>query len=209
MVIGVPTQEFDVKFLPSSAHGTRLVRAMALACLPVWLLSGATHAAPPPAPEPAAEEPAPAVVAPAGIGESRAKIDAAMTELGQLTAQADGESDVVRAACLIDKQERGGEVMELVTTEVLVIQDAGSTEQQRIFAAEKLSALSERMGGLVDQARACAGDASPEDKDNKTRTEVDERPTVPFADPTASGARAPVPPPVDDVRPPTVESPTN
>jgi hypothetical protein len=116
---------------------------------------------------------------------------------------------VVRAACLIDKQDRGGEVMELVTTEVLVVQDAGSTDQQRVFAAEKLSALSERMGGLVDQARACAGDASPEDKDNKTRTEVDERPTVPFADPTASGARAPVPPPVDDVRPPTVESPTN
>lgn len=208
MVIGVPTQEFDVNFLPSSAHGTRLVRAMALACLPVWLLSGATHAAPPPAPEAEAEA-APAAVAPVGISESRAKIDAAMTELGQLTAQADGESDVVRAACLIDKQERGGEVMELVTTEVLVIQDAGSTDQQRTFAAEKLGALSERMGGLVDQARACAGDASPEDKDNKTRTEVDERPTVPFADPTASGARAPVPPPVDDVRPPTVESPTN
>lgn len=208
MAIGVPTQEFDVNFLPSSAHGTRLVRAMALACLPVWLLSGATHAAPPPAPEAEAEA-APAAVAPVGISESRAKIDAAMTELGQLTAQADGESDVVRAACLIDKQERGGEVMELVTTEVLVIQDAGSTDQQRTFAAEKLGALSERMGGLVDQARACAGDASPEDKDNKTRTEVDERPTVPFADPTASGARAPVPPPVDDVRPPTVESPTN
>ena len=174
----------------------------------MWLLSGATHAAPPPAPEAEAEA-APAAVAPVGISESRAKIDAAMTELGQLTAQADGESDVVRAACLIDKQERGGEVMELVTTEVLVIQDAGSTDQQRTFAAEKLGALSERMGGLVDQARACAGDASPEDKDNKTRTEVDERPTVPFADPTASGARAPVPPPVDDVRPPTVESPTN
>lgn len=208
MAIGVPTQEFDVNFLPSSAHGTRLVRAMALACLPVWLLSGATHAAPPPAPEAEAEA-APAAVAPVGISESRAKIDAAMTELGQLTAQADGESDVVRAACLIDKQERGGEVMELVTTEVLVIQDGGSTDQQRTFAAEKLGALSERMGGLVDQARACAGDASPEDKDNKTRTEVDERPTVPFADPTASGARAPVPPPVDDVRPPTVESPTN
>jgi hypothetical protein len=209
MAIGVPLQEFDVKFLPSSAHGTRLVRAMALACLPVWLLSAATHAAPPPAPEPEAAPVSATAVTPVGIGISRANIDAAMTELGQLTSQADGESDVVRAACLIDKQERGGEVMELVTNEVLVIQDAGSNDQQRTFAAEKLGALSDRMNGLVDQARACAGDASPEDKDNKTRTEVDERPTVPFADPTASGGRAPVPPPVDDGRPPTVESPTN
>lgn len=181
---------------------------MALLCLPVWLLSAGTHAAPPPpAPEP---EAAPAAaVAPLGVGESRAKIEEAMSELGRLTAEADGDQDVVRAACLVDKQERGSEVMELVTGELLVIQDGGSTEQQRTFAAEKLTALSDRMGGLVEQARACAGDASPEDKDNKTRTEVDERPTIPYADPTVGGGRPPVPPPVDDARPPTVESPTN
>ncbi len=185
---------------------------MALMCLPMWLLSVATHAAPPPAPEPSATEPAalaPATLTPAGLAVTRARIEEAMTDLGSLTAQADSDEDVVRAACLIDKQDRGGEVMELVTNELLVVQDAGSTEQQRGFASEKLSALSDRMGGLVEQARACAGDASPENKDDKTRTEVDERPTVPFADPTASGGRPPVPPPVDDGRPPTVESPTN
>jgi len=182
---------------------------MALACLPVWLLSAATHAAPPPpAPDEAAEA-APASAPPPSVGESRAKIEQAMVELGRLTVEADGDEDVVRSACLIDKQERGGEVMELVTGEVLVIQDGGSTDQQRTFAAEKLTALSDRMGGLVEQARACAGDTSPEDKDNKTRTEVDERPTVPYADPTVGGGRPPVPPPVDDARPPTVESPTN
>lgn len=177
-------------------------------CLPVWLLSGATHAAPPPAPEPEPEAAAAAPAAVVGVGESRAKIESSMTELGHLTAEADGDKDVVRAACLVDKQERGGEVMELVTSEVLVVQDAGSTEQQRQFAAEKLSALADRMDGLVEQARACAGDARPEDKDDKTRTEVDERPTVPYADPTVGGGRPPVPPPVDDARPPTVESPS-
>lgn len=176
---------------------------MAMLCLPVWLLSVASHAAPPP-PAPAA---APAVAAPA-VGQSRAKIEAAMSELGQLTAEAEGDQDVARAACLVDKRDRGGEVMELVTGELLVVQDAGATEQQRSFAAEKLSALADRMDGLVDQARACSGDTAPEDKDDKTRTEVDERPTVPYADPTVGGARPPVPPPVDDARPPTVESPT-
>lgn len=185
---------------------------MAVVCLPLWLLSGAAPrdvwaAPPPPAPEPEAAAAAPAPVA--GVGESRAKIEEAMTELGRLTAEADGDKDVVRVACLVDKQERGSEVMELVTTEVLVVQDGGSTDQQRLFAAEKLSALADRMDGLVEQARACDGDNRPEDKDDKTRTEVDERPTVPYADPTLGGGAPPVPPPVDDGRPPTVESPTN
>lgn len=171
-------------------------------CLPVWLLSVASHAAPPPP----APEAAPTVSP--GAGQSRAKIESAMSELGQLTSEAEGDQDVSRAACLLDKRDRGGEVMELVTAEALVIQDGGSTEQQRLFASEKLSALADRMDGLVEQARACSGDTSPEDKDDKTRTEVDERPTVPYADPTVGGARPPVPPPVDDARPPTVESPT-
>lgn len=175
---------------------------MAMLCLPVWLLSVASHAAPPPpAPEPAA-------AATPGAGASRSRIESSMTELGRLTAEAEGDQDVSRATCLLDKRDRGGEVMELVTAESLVIQDAGSTDQQRVFASEKLSALADRMDGLVEQARACAGDTAPEDKDDKTRTEVDERPTVPFADPTVGGARPPVPPPVDDARPPTVESPT-
>lgn len=175
---------------------------MAMLCLPVWLLSVASHAAPPPP----APEAAPAVAP--GAGASRSRIESSMTQLGKLTSEAEGDQDVSRAACLLDKRDRGSEVMELVTSEALVIQDGGSTEQQRQFAAEKLSALADRMDGLVEQARACAGDTSPEDKDDKTRTEVDERPTVPYADPTVSGARPPVPPPVDDARPPTVESPT-
>lgn len=186
---------------------------MALMCLPAWLLSTGSYAAPTaepaaggPAPEPAAS---PATIDTMSVGESRAKIEAAISELGRLTASADTEKDVVRAACLVDKQERGSEMMELVTAEVLVVQDGGTTEQQRAFAAEKLTALSDRVGRLVEEARACSGNAGPEDKDDKTRTQVDERPTVPYADPTVGGGRPPVPPPVDDARPPTVESPTH
>ncbi len=180
---------------------------MALMCLPVWLLSVGSHAAPAPveaAPAADAATPAPSVT----LGQSRSRIEEGMSELGRLTASADTDKDVVRAACLVDKQERGSEVMELVTAELLVVQDAGATEQQRSFATEKLGALSDRVSRLVEEARACSGNTGPEDKDDKTRTQVDERPTIPYADPTVGGARPPVPPPVDDGRPPTVESPT-
>jgi hypothetical protein len=189
--------------LSTWSHGTRWVRAMALVCVPAWLLSVATHAAPAPEAPPATPEAVPSA------GKSRASIEEAMAELGRLTSAADTDKDVVRAACLVDKQERGREVMELVTGELLVVNDGGSTDQQRQFATEKLGALSDRMTRLVEEARSCTGDTGPERKDDKTRTQVDERPTVPYADPTAGGIRPPVPPPVDDGKPPTVESPTN
>jgi hypothetical protein len=176
---------------------------MALVCVPAWLLSMASHAAPAPEPAP----PAPERVLPPG--QARAQIEASMSELGRLTSEADTDKDVVKAACLVDKQDRGREVMELVTNEVLVVNDGGTTDQQRQFATEKLGALSDRMGRLVEEARGCSGNAGPEKKDDKTRTQVDERPTVPYADPTVGGARPPVAPPVDDGRPPTVESPTH
>ncbi len=176
---------------------------MAVVCVSAWLLSVASHAAPAPAAPPAA----PQSVPPAG--QSRANIEAAMAELGRLTAQADTDQDVVRAACLVDKQDRGREVMELVTGELLVVNDGGSTDQQRQFATEKLGALSDRMGRLVEEARTCSGDKGPEKKDDKTRTQVDERPTVPYADSTVGGIKPPVPPPVDDGKPPTVDSPSH
>lgn len=201
MVEGDRPQDTAVTILRTTAHGTRLVRTMALAWLPFGLLSVASHAGPPPAPEPAA--------VPANVAETRAAIEQSMAELGQLASTADSDRDVVRAACVVDKQERGREVMELATSEILIAQDPSSTEQQRNFAGEKLQALGDRMQKLVEEAGACSGDKSPEDKDDKTRTEVDERPTVPYADPTVSGARPLVPPSVDDARPPSVESPTN
>ncbi len=193
-------QDTAVTILRNTAHGMRLARAIALVWLPFGLLSVASHAGPPPA--------APAVAV-ANVAELRGTIEQAMAELGRMASTAEGDADVARAACVVDKQERGREVMELATGEVLVAQDPSSTEQQRNFAAEKLQALGDRMRRLIEEASACGGDKSPEDKDDKTRTEVDERPTVPYADPTVSGAGPSVPPSVDDSRPPSVESPTN
>jgi hypothetical protein len=183
---------------------------MALVCLPpgvlAWLLAAATHAGPAaaaPAPEPTASA--------ADAGKARRALEDAMTELGSLTSEAASATgaDAQMAGCLLDKRDRGREVMELATSEVLVLQDASSTDQQRRFATEKLDALAGRMEELVESARACSGDAGPEDDDDKTRTDADEPTTVPYADPTIVGTgTGPVPPPVDDGRPPSVESPT-
>ncbi len=184
-----------------------MVRAMALVCLPAWLLAAATHAGPaaaPPAPEPSSA---------AEVGKARRALEDAMAELGSLTSEGEAGAggDAQLAGCLVDKRDRGREVMELATGELLVIQDGSSTEQQRRFATEKLDALAGRMEQLVEAARACSGNTGPEDDDDKTRTEADEPTTVPFADPTIVGTGkppGPVPPPVDQAGPPTVESPT-
>jgi hypothetical protein len=175
---------------------------MALVCLPAWLLAAATHAGPAAAPAPTA----PAV----DVGKSRRALEESMSELGALTAGAESATgaDAQMAGCLLDKRDRGREVMELATSELLVVQDGSSTDQQRRFAAEKLDALAVRMSQLVEAARACSGDLGPEDDDDKTRTDADEPTTVPYADPTLIGTgEGPVPPPVDDARPPSVESP--
>jgi hypothetical protein len=177
---------------------------MALVCLPAWLLAAATHAGP-------AAPPAPPTATAGDVGKARRALEDAMTELGSLTAGAEANTgaDAQMAGCLMDKRDRGREVMELATSELLVVQDGSSTDQQRRFATEKLDALAGRMEQLVEGARACSGDGGPEDDDDKTRTEADEPTTVPYADPTVIGTgTGPVPPPVDDGRPPSVESPT-
>ena len=181
---------------------------MAVVCLPAWLLAAASHAGPPAPPPPPAPEP---TVSAADVAKARRDLETAMAELGALTAEAETRtgSDAQLAGCLLDKRDRGREVMEIATSELLVVQDPASTDQQRQFAGEKLDALSVRMDQLVEAARACGGDASPEDDDDKTRNQADEPTTVPYADPTVGGGIPPVPPPVDDARPPSVESPTD
>lgn len=138
----------------------------------------------------------------------RQRIEAGMEELGELASDARSDTDVVRAACVLDKQERAQGVMEVATGELLVLRDSTSTRDQKAFAVEKLAAAADRLDGLVEAARTCRGDTSPEEEDDVTATDVDEPTTVPVADPTVGGARPPVPPPVDDTRPPTVGSPS-
>ena len=103
-----------------------------------------------------------------------------MAVLGDLASDAKRDSDLVRAACVLDKQERAQGVMELATGELLVIRDANAGADARGFATEKLVAASQRLEGLVEQARECVGDKTPEQSDDVTRNEVDESPTIPI-----------------------------
>jgi hypothetical protein len=140
---------------------------------------------------------------------SKQRLEQAMASIGRIAADAKARGDAVRAACVLDKQERGQAVMEVATGELLVIGDSSSTPRQRGFAAEKLHAAADRLDGLAEQASLCGGDQTPEDADDVTRNEVDEAQTVPVADPTRDGAGgSPVPPPVDDHQPVSVASPS-
>ncbi len=204
--------------------------------LGAWLLlGGAAGATAGPAPEdpaaetsPAAADEAPEVTdttvgteqpAPAppasnlSVPSIRRDMETNMSSLGDLASDAKRDSDLVRAACVLDKQERAQGVMELATGALLVIRDEGSSAESRGFAVEKLAAASDRLDGLVEQARECAGDKTPERSDDETRNELDEEPTIPIPDPTmgggAGGGKPPgLPPPVDDGMPPSVGSPS-
>lgn len=156
---------------------------------------------------------APLATASISVPAVRREMENDMAALGELAADARRDSDLVRAACVLDKQERAQGVMELATGEMLIIRDEGASTDARSFAVEKLQAASERLDGLVEQAKECIGDKTPEASDDVTSTEVDAEPTIPIADPTLGGNAdgtkpGRVPPPVDDGTPPTVGSPS-
>ncbi len=126
-----------------------------------------------------------------------------MGQIGSIAAEAKSDQDLVRLACIADKQQRAADVMQLGTTEILIARDATSSTQARTFAAQKLAAAGERLATLVDEAKACAGEEGPEELDDATRTDADEPRTVPFNDPSAGlGVLSPVPPAGADVWPP-------
>ncbi len=163
-------------------------------------------------PAPAAEPASPATAA-VSVPTVQRDMETDMAAIGELASDAKRDSDLVRAACVLDKQERAQGVMELATGELMIIRDTSAGADARGFAVEKLQAASERLGDLVSQARECVGDKTPEISDDETRNQVDEEPTIPVADPTVGGGAGggkppPVPPPVDDGQPPTVGSPS-
>jgi len=141
----------------------------------------------------------------AGIPDAitlRTNMEEGMSEIGELAVEARAEADLVRATCVLDKQERANDVMDLGTSELLVIRDSTTTEQSRQFALEKLDAASGRIDKLVDEAKACAGQKGPEDKIDITRNDSSEPRTIPIWDPTAGLGNSPVPPPIDGGWPP-------
>jgi hypothetical protein len=136
-----------------------------------------------------------------------------LTSIGDLATDAKRDADLVRAACVLDKQERAESVMELATGELLVIRDASAAADARSFAVEKLQAAASRLDDLVQMAKDCVGDQSPDMSDDETKNQVQQGNFIPVADPTvggsAGGGKPPVlPPPVDDGMPPTVGSPS-
>lgn len=170
---------------------------------------GAPAAAEGAAPAEGAALPATATVS---VPKVQREMEADMSLLGELASDAKRDADLVRAACVLDKQERAQGVMELATSELLVIRDDAAAPEARSFAVEKLQASSDRLDDLVQQARDCVGDQSPEMSDDETRNQVQQEPTIPIADPTVGGGvgggKPTPPPPVDDGVPPTVGSPS-
>ena len=188
----------------------------------VWLVAGPSRVQPAEAPETSAE--AAAVEDSQGVPDGdesgvdahpntaevpvlRRRLEDDMTELGTLASDAREDADLVRASCVMDKYDRAQNVMELATSELLVISDSGASDQMRQFATEKLEAAANRLTALVEQAHACGRDVEPEAVDDATRNEVDESDHIPLIDPTRTGSQPPVPPSVADTIPPTVASP--
>ena len=137
-----------------------------------------------------------------GASSLRARMEATMADIGQLAVEARSDEDLVRAACVLDKQDRANDVMDLGTSELLIIRDPGTSEQARSFALEKLDAASLRMERLLEEAKACAGRQGPEDEIDITRNQADEPRTIPVWAPSSGLGHHPTPPPMDGAWPP-------
>lgn len=128
----------------------------------------------------------------AATGPLRTRMEDGMASIGGLAVDARKDEDLVRAACVLDKQERANDVMELGTSELLVIRDPNTSAQARQFAVEKLQAAADRVDGLVSEARECAGKEGPEEQVDATRNESEEPRTIPIWDPSAGLGDSPV-----------------
>jgi len=149
----------------------------------------------------------PEAISPEAIAQTRSRVETSMGELAGLAEQVrdDDSTGGAEKGCVIDKHERGRDVLEVATDDLLVLQDANATAGQQRFALEKLGAAADQLQALVAQAHGCRGDDGP--APDATDNEKDETPTIPISDPTLGGATSPVPPAVDAGRPPTVASP--
>ena len=128
---------------------------------------------------------APAAVAPAttsdadagakapvmSAAQARGALERGLTELGELAARARQSGDMVRIACVQDKQDRANAVVEVATGDLVVAADAAADAQTRAFAGEKLSEAAQQLQGLVGKARACTGKeaAGPRDGSNDAK----------------------------------------
>ena len=144
----------------------------------------------------------------ARANELRSQMMEHLGELKALEEQAKKDGDMARVGCVRDKQELAEKLMEdVVAPDGLVVLDTTAGAKERQFAVNKLDEASVKLGRIVDQARACAGEKGPEEEDGKTRNAVDLDRFIPFLDPTLTPVQPTVPPAVDPTRPPVVQSP--
>lgn len=133
-------------------------------------------------------------------GQARGALERGLTELGELAQRARQSGDMVRIACVQDKQERANAVVEVATGDLVVAADAAADAQTRAFAGEKLGEAVQQLQGLVSKARACTGKEEAGRPDDSNDSQVPQ--VVLPQDPTG-----PVPPvtrglPPIDPRPP-------
>jgi hypothetical protein len=62
-----------------------------------------------------------------GASSLRAKMESGMAEIGELAVEARADEDLVRATCVLDKQDRANDVMDLGTSELLIIRDPAAS----------------------------------------------------------------------------------
>ncbi|HFE45066.1 MAG TPA: hypothetical protein ENJ18_06165 [Nannocystis exedens] len=139
-----------------------------------------------------------------GVGKLRSEMEGDLAEIGKIAKKVRRDGDMVKIACVTDKQDRAEGVMDVATPEIALLQ--GETGQadpvSQSFAGEKLEAAALRLGKLLAEARACTGTPAKEGHGDGENI-VDEGDRLPPRDPTASPGYGPgSEPPSDPTRAP-------
>jgi len=137
----------------------------------------------------------------------RGEMEQDLAEIGEIAQKAQRGGDMVKIACVTDKQDRAEGVMDVATPEIALLQGQGQGDPTSAsFAGEKLQAAALRLGKLLDEARACTGSPA-EGGDANGQNVVDEGNRLPPEDPTATPGNGPGTLPPDDPSRPPVASP--
>jgi hypothetical protein len=163
---------------------------------------GSPSASGEPAAAPASAAPLAAVGKKVSVSELRRRMEQDSAEIGKLAQKARRGGDVKKIACVTDKQDRAELLMDVASPELSLLRDRAADGKARVFASEKLAAASARLSGLLEEARACAGDPALGGAEG-TENGLSESRTVQPRDPTSAAAHTPwLPPPDDPTRPP-------
>ena len=136
------------------------------------------------------------------VGSLRSTMEQDLAEIGKIAQKAQRDGDMVKIACVTDKQDRAEGVMDVATPEIALLQGEGAEPTSQSFAGEKLEAAALRLGKLLDEARACTGSPAFAG-DQSGENVVEEGNRLPPEDPTASPGSGPGGlPPLDPSRPP-------